>query len=136
LIYGIGVPPGITPGVLFSTLFLNTGRTFPKIHQIVKNRLTQYMGSASAYNSILKKIDERIGYYLTNHPQIFSFNSPDSGIMEVRDFGSTGVASFAHGTPFLNMKSGNYDIEGNETMINKSYIDKCQKDIIKLANRL
>ncbi|WP_367317634.1 hypothetical protein [Vibrio parahaemolyticus] len=35
----------------------DNGRALPKIHLVMKNRLTQYMGDASAYQAVLAGID-------------------------------------------------------------------------------
>ena len=53
LIYGIKTPSSIYREYSFATKLCEAGRQLPLIHCIVKNRLTQYMGTSSAYHSVL-----------------------------------------------------------------------------------
>ena len=100
LVYGINLPSAIYNQYAFHTKLLAAGRQLPKMHLIIKNRLTQYMGPASAYASVLSAIDSDLNSVLTSHPQYFSFNKITAGIAEVRDFQTTGVVAFAEATPF------------------------------------
>jgi cellulose biosynthesis protein BcsQ len=54
LVYGLSLPSPIYATYAFSTKLLNEKRTLPQVHMIVKNRLTQYMGPASAYFAVLQ----------------------------------------------------------------------------------
>jgi hypothetical protein len=38
----------------------------PQVHMIVKNRLTQYMGPASAYAAVLRSIDSDVRRLMAN----------------------------------------------------------------------
>ena len=59
LIYGLKLPSEIYASFAFARL-LKSDRQLPRVHIIAKNRLTQYMGPASAYAAVLKSIDDDI----------------------------------------------------------------------------
>src|SRR6185312_2132361 len=48
LVYGLKLPSEIYSTYAFATRLTEAGRTLPRVHVIAKNRLTQYMGPASA----------------------------------------------------------------------------------------
>lgn len=52
----------------------SAGLPLPKIHLIIKNRITQYMGPASAYASVLTSIDTNIATILSEQADIFTFD--------------------------------------------------------------
>lgn len=87
----------------------------PKISLVLKNRLTQYMGAASAYATVLEAIDKDIASLLETHPAIFSFDSLECGIMNVRDFQTTGVVSVARGCPLQQLKIWTIRVEGKKS---------------------
>jgi len=51
LVYWLKLPSEIYSTYAFATRLGRAGRTLPKVHMIAKNRITQYMGSASAYRA-------------------------------------------------------------------------------------
>jgi len=95
LIYGLHLPSPIYSEHSFSSKLLKEKRTLPKVHLIIKNRLTQYMGPASAYSAVLTSIDIQLDALLKNNPDIFTFNKKDKGLVDIRDFGTTGVVAFS-----------------------------------------
>jgi cellulose biosynthesis protein BcsQ len=56
LIYGLKLPSEIYSTYAFATRLQQAGRELPEVHLIAKNRITQYMGSASAYSAVLRSI--------------------------------------------------------------------------------
>lgn len=136
LIHGIKLPSNIYDQYSFSTKLREAGRSLPIIHLIVKNRLTQYMGPASAYSSVLTAINEDINELLKEYPNIFSFNSIDNGVVDIRDFQTTGVVAFAEGKPFSKVNVGIHKIYDNETQIRADYLNNCQDAIKNLVNKL
>ena len=87
--------------------FETAGRQLPKVHLIVKNRLTQYMGPASAYAAVLAQIDTDIGGLIKTHPAYFTFKKPADGTVDIRDFQTTGVVAFAKGCPIFDYQPAN-----------------------------
>jgi len=81
-------------------------------HLIAKNRITQYMGPASAYAAVLESIDDDVAVLIKAQPELFTFNKISDGMVEIRDFQTTGVVAFARGCPFYSMPTGRLDVGG------------------------
>ncbi len=137
LIHGISVPSSSTyTPFSFPTKLKSAGRALPKVHLIVKNRLTQYMGPASAFVSVLKTIDNDIIATLASDPSAFTFSSLSTGTTNVKDFGTTGVVAFAEGAPFSRLNIGIHTIMGREIQIRRDYLKDCQDAIDGLINNI
>lgn len=121
LIYGLSLPSPIYATYAFNTKLLAAGRNLPQVHLIAKNRLTQYMGPASAYAAVLAQIDQDIQNLLTTHPQYFTFANVQTGTVEIRDFQTTGVVAFAKGLPFSQLSSGKQSISGHRVQVKEEY---------------
>lgn len=87
----------------------------PKVYMILKNRLTQYMGAASAYATVLQEIDKDVLSLLKTYPDMFAFKTLDMGIIDVRDFQTTGVVSAARGCPLQKIEIRTFGINGKES---------------------
>jgi len=122
LVYGLNLPAAIYNQYAFNTKLTAAGKPMPKIHLILKNRLTQYMGPASAYAGVLSSIDQDINQIITTSPQHFTFNNAANGVVEIRDFQTTGVVAFAEACPFSRLAIGNHDIFGNTTQVRQDYL--------------
>ncbi len=125
LIYGLKLPSEIYQSYAFATRLQAAGRSLPKVHAIVKNRLTQYMGPSSAYASVLRSIDRDVGQLLDSNPEIFGFHTVKDGMVEIRDFQTTGVVAFARGCPFYELRSGRLEVEGQRIQVNEDYRVNC-----------
>ncbi|KJR46474.1 ATPase domain protein [Desulfosporosinus sp. I2] len=136
LVHGIKLPSAMYKEYSFAEKLRNAGRALPLVHLVVKNRLTQYMGSATAYNSVLNSIDNDLNELLASHPDIFTFSSLSEGLVEIRDFQTTGVVAFAEGKPFIRMNAGTHNIQGRDTQIRQDYIENCRSAIATLVNKL
>lgn len=121
LLYGLSLPSPIYATYAFNTKLAQAGRTLPKVHLIAKNRLTQYMGPASAYDAVLKAIDRDIQSLISTNPTLFTFNNITQGIVEIRDFQTTGVVAFAKGLPFSRLRSGKQSINGQRIQVREDY---------------
>lgn len=136
LIYGLNLPSTIYNQYAYNTKISNAGLTLPKIHLIVKNRLTQYMGPASAYHSVLTSINADMQAILSSNPSIFTFNQISDGIVDVRDFQTTGVVAYAKACPFSRLTIGRHNIFGNETQVRQDYLDNCIDSMNNIINNL
>lgn len=121
LIYGVKLPSKIYADYTFAKKLKAAKRKLPEIHLILKNRLTQYMGSASAYAAVLSGIDSDITTLINGYPGHFTFTTAPKGIVEVRDFGTTGVVAFARGCPFSVMQTGKLTISGHRVQVKQEY---------------
>jgi len=136
LVYGLNLPSAIYNTYAFNTKLANGGKPLPQIHLVVKNRLTQYMGPASAYSSVLTSIDNDLSAVLATHPQYFTFASLVDGLADVRDFQTTGVVAFAEATPFSKLATGNHNINGVITQIQRENLTNCISAINGIITRL
>ena len=125
LTQGINLPSPIYQQHNFASMLNASGRTPPKFHLFVKNRLTQYMGPASAYHAVLTSIDSMINSLIVQYPHSLTFNSLADGVVEIRDFQTTGVVSFAMGMPFSAMQSGTYNLPGRNVQVRADYLQNC-----------
>ncbi|WP_038212797.1 ParA family protein [Xenophilus azovorans] len=136
LMYGLKLPSDIYSAFSFATKLRDAGRPLPKVHLIVKNRLTQYMGAASAYAAVLEAIEGDVEVLLQTHPDIFTFANVEDGFVEVRDFQTTGVVAFAKGKPFLEVSVGKQAINGHRVQVKEDYLLNAISAIKGLVDRL
>lgn len=121
LVYGLKLPSDIYQSYAFATRLLDEERDLPKVHLIAKNRITQYMGSASAYAAVLRSIDDDVAKLIRSNPDIFTFSDVASGVVNVRDFQTTGVVAFAQGTPLYALKPGKRSVLGHRVTVHEDY---------------
>jgi cellulose biosynthesis protein BcsQ len=136
LIHGLQLPSSIYSDYSFTSKLKAAGRELPQVHLIPKNRLTQYMGPASAYGSVMGKIEQFVQSILVSEPDIFTFENIDEGFVDIRDFQTTGVVAFAEGKPFTRLTTGIHNIGGRETQVNADYLKNCRDAMQSLVERL
>ena len=136
LVYGLKLPSEIYAAYAFSTKLKNAGRTLPKVHLIAKNRLTQYMGAASAYAAVLDAIQQDVVKLLKSNPEIFNFKKVEKGFVEIRDFQTTGVVAFAKGLPFSKVKIGKQSINGHRVQVKDDYLVNAKVSMERLVDAL
>lgn len=136
LVYGLKLPSEIYSAYAFATKLKDAGRHLPKVHLIVKNRITQYMGAASAYAAVLHEIEMDVSKLLKSNPDIFTFKKIENGFVEIRDFQTTGVVAFAKGLPFSRVQPGKQSINGHRVQVKDDYLANAKKAIKALALHL
>ncbi|HHN8458926.1 TPA: ParA family protein [Morganella morganii] len=136
LIYGLKLPSEIYATYAFANKLRDAGRDLPKVHLIVKNRITQYMGPASAYAAVFRSIDSDIVQLLNTHGEIFTFQSVSNGMVDIKDFQTTGVVAFAKGCPFSILPSGRISVMGQRIRVNNPYRESCLSAIDILVGKL
>lgn len=133
LIYGLKLPSEIYAAYAFATKLRDAGRELPKVHLIVKNRITQYMGAASAYAAVLAAIDADVAKLRSSNPEIFT---KGAGSVEIRDFQTTGVVAFAKGLPFSKLPVGKQSINGHRVQVKEDYLLDAIVAMNGLVNKL
>lgn len=146
LIYGLKLPSAIYATYAFGTKLVNSKkynsdnpnekRKLPKVHLIAKNRITQYMGSASAYRAVLNTIESDIIDLTKQYPDFFSFTNKTNGFVEIRDFQTTGVIAFAKGLPFSKVQVGLQSIGKHRVQVKADYLENCKSSIAELVSKL
>lgn len=136
LIYGLKLPSEIYSKYAFAEKLKEVNMPLPKVYMILKNRLTQYMGAASAYATVLKEIDKDVLSLLETYPEIFVFGNLEDGIINVRDFQTTGVVSSARGCPLQKLRAGRLDLLGKRVAIKEEYRKNCIDDVQVIVNKI
>jgi cellulose biosynthesis protein BcsQ len=133
LVYGLKLPSEIYSAYAFATKLKAAGRELPKVHLIVKNRITQYMGAASAYAAVLDAIEQDVAKLKKTNPQIFTAKHK---FVDIRDFQTTGVVAFAKGLPFSKLPVGKQDIGGHRVAVKQDYLSDARKAMAGLIAAL
>lgn len=136
LIFGLKLPSEIYASYAFATKLKDAKRSLPKVHLIAKNRITQYMGSASAYAAVLDAIHKDIESLLKTNPEIFSFKTIKTGFVDIRDFQTTGVVAFAKGLPFSKLRAGKQSINGHRVQVKQDYLTNSISSIEQIVTQL
>jgi cellulose biosynthesis protein BcsQ len=136
LVYGLKLPSEIYASYAFATKLKEAGRHLPKVHLIVRNRITQYMGSASAYAAVLNAIHNDIVSLLKTNGDIFSFGDITKGFAEIRDFNTVGVVAFAKGLPFSKLNAGKQTVNGHRVQVKQDYLEDTKNALGKLVLHL
>lgn len=136
LIYGLKLPFEIYSKYAFAEKLKEVNMPLPKVYMILKNRLTQYMGAASAYATVLQEIDKDVMSLLKTYPSIFAFPSLEEGIVNVRDFQTTGVVSAARGCPLQKLNSGRLELMGKRVVVKEEYRQNCIDNVDKIVSKM
>ncbi|NWD55364.1 ParA family protein [Pseudomonas veronii] len=136
LVYGLKLPSEIYAAYMFATKLKDAGRKLPKVHLIARNRMTQYMGEASAYAAVLHAIQGDVAAVLKTNPDLFTFKIPEKGFVSIRDFQTTGVVAFAKGQPFSHVRSGKQSVNGHRVQVKQDYLQNCVDSLETLAKAL
>lgn len=136
LVFGLKLPSPIYSQHNFESRMKSAGRVLPKIHLVIQNRITQYMGNASAYKAVLDSIRADLKKLMKHSPGIFTFTDINDGIIDTRDFQTTGVVAFARGCPFAALSSGYVQVLNRRVRINQEQLDSCRDEITEIVQRL
>lgn len=136
LVYGLKLPSEIYAAYMFATKLKDAGRALPKVHLIARNRMTQYMGEASAYAAVLHAIQGDVAAVLKTNPDLFTFKTPEKGFVSIRDFQTTGVVAFAKGQPFSHVRAGKQSVNGHRVQVKQDYLKNCVDSLETLARAL
>lgn len=136
LVYGLKLPFEIYSKYAFAEKLKEVDMPLPKVYMILKNRLTQYMGAASAYATVLQEIDKDVLSLLETYTDMFAFKTLDMGIIDVRDFQTTGVVSAARGCPLRKLKSGRLELMGKRVTVREEYRQNCIDNIETIVTRM
>ena len=136
LVYGLHLPSPIYANHAFHSKLTADNRPLPKVHLIAKNRITQYMGPASAYAAVLTAIDKDIRKLIKDKHNYFTFKKIDLGTVEIRDFQTTGVVAFAKGYPISKLLSGKQDIGSHQVQVREDYRLNCLEAVDELTSYL
>lgn len=136
LVYSLKLPSEIYAQYAFATKLRDAGRNLPKVHVIAKNRITQYMGSASAYAAVLSSIDTDVQVLQGTNPEMFTSDSLSDSVVNIRDFQTAGVVAFARGCPLYAQRPGRADVMGRRVSVKGEYLQNCISSMQVLVDKL
>ena len=136
LIYGLKLPSDVYAQHNFHSRMQNEDLQLPKVHLVAKNRLTQYINTAKSYTAVLSGIESDLAGILADNPLHFTFSRVCDGLLEIRDFQTSGVVAFARGTPFATMEPGTLSVAGQRVKVNAQQLESNRTVINTLASRL
>src|SRR6266545_288672 len=136
LIYGLKLPSDVYAQHNFQSRMQDAALQPPKVHLVAKNRLTQYINTAKSYSAVLSGIEDDLAKILADSPSNFTFNQVRNGLVEIRDFQTSGVVAFARGTPFATMNPGTLSVAGQRVKVNAEQLESNRTVIQELASRL
>jgi chromosome partitioning protein len=140
LIYGIPRHPGAQQ----SPFFLNSNNsrlTIPNIYSYVGNRLTQNIGAAWAFRTVVNEIGDEIFRVWQSHPNRFVIH-PDGSPpprsraefrrmfqAEIADANTASVVSGALGIPMHALTAGPKNLIGRNVIVNQTQLDSLVPNI-------
>lgn len=136
LIYSLKLPSDIYTKYAFKTKLEESKRKLPKVHLLIKNRMTQYMTDASGYAAVLKSLEQEVDELKKQHGELFTFKEIEDGLISVRDFQTTGVVAFARGCPFHHLKPGHLSVQGRRIQINEKNINNMNEAINGIVEKI
>jgi len=144
LLYGVSR----VPGSLQSEFYRNSIQyrlPIPKIYGYIGNRMTQYVGSAKAFKTVVKEIGNEIWAVWKTNPNLFHIHpagapSPvgrsafsEMFQIEVVDANTASVVSSSLGIPINRLQAGLYSLAGKKVTVNQSQLDNQQPNIKQLV---
>jgi len=136
LIYGLKLPTDVYSRHNFSSHMEEAKLKLPKIHLVTKNRLTQYIRTAKGYVAVLSSITNDLKTIIKENPSFFTFSDVKEGIIEIKDFQTSGVVAFALGRPFVTMNARSVTIAGEKVGVDSKQLKENREIIVNLADKL
>lgn len=136
LLYGLRLPSDVYANHNFHSRMVKAELPVPQIHMVIKNRLTQYINTATSYKAVLSGITDDLRGVVKDNPEHFTFTDVNDGLFEVKDFQTAGVVAFARGTPFVSLRSGNLSVAGQRVRVNTPQLQQNMGIVNNLAARL
>ena len=140
LVYGIARQPGAQQSQFF--LNSNTFRmTIPNIYSYVGNRLTQNIGPANAFRTVVNEIGDEIYRVWQSNPNRFVIHPTGSPPprsktefrkmfqAEIADANTASVVSGALGIPMHALSAGSKTLIGKSVTVNQTQLDTLQPNI-------
>jgi cellulose biosynthesis protein BcsQ len=112
----------------------NYRMSIPRIHLIVGNRLTQYVGASAAFSALSDATANTLYNIYQSNPNYFVTRTPAPGNLQefrssysipLRDFNTAGVVSAHRGQMLSQLQQGYYDVYGNSVKVNAQPVRDC-----------
>ncbi len=136
LVYGHGVPPEYREAS-FSAKAKLFSMTLPRLHLVAMNRSTTYrQKSAKAFAKMVSLIRQRVEGQSEHLPDSFSREPDDDMFIEIPDAHTVVIVASHLGAPIQSLSAGKYDLDGEDTQLNSTSLERYQRSIEDLVERL
>jgi cellulose biosynthesis protein BcsQ len=134
LLHGTTPPHPVYGSWTFAAQAVKYDIKIPQIHLIIGNRLTQYVGAATAFKSLSDATANTLYTLFRTNPAYFtSRKTPPKNLREfkekysipLRDFNTAGVVSAHGGQRLSQMSQGYYNVHGVQVKVNASAVLDC-----------
>jgi len=144
LLYGVRRGPGAQQSQYF-LLSEQFRLPVPRIYCYVGNRLTQYVKSAKAFQTVVTEIGDEIWKVWLANPNVFHIHPSGSGSprnrkafnsmfqFEIVDANTASVVSSSLGIPIVRLTAGSHAVAGRRITVNQSQLDNQQPNIRQLV---
>lgn len=138
LLHGQTPPHPVYGSWTFAQRAITAKLQIPEVHLIVGNRLTSYLGAATAFSALSDATADTLFSAYKSHPHYFTSRpKPASKIKSfrdqysrpLRDFNTAGVVAAHLGRTISSLKQGYYPVHGTEVKVNADQIQSA-KDAI------
>lgn len=134
LLHGTNPPHPVYGSWTFASLAQKHGTNIPQIHLIIGNRLTQYVGAATAFRALSDATSQTLYAIYQNNPNYFTprqiaINNidefKDNYSIALRDFNTAGIVTAHLGRLLNNMTESNYSVHGQTVQLDRGRINEC-----------
>lgn len=73
---------------------------------------------------------------MKTNADLFTFKKVDKGFVDIRDFQTAGVVTFAKGLPFSHVRAGKQSVNGHRVQVKQDYLENCVDSLEDLAKAL
>jgi cellulose biosynthesis protein BcsQ len=138
LLHGTNPPHPIYGTWTFAAQAETHNLPVPKIHLIVGNRLTQYIGASAAFKALSDATANTLYDLFRTNPNYFSARRTippnitafrDAYSVPLRDFNTAGVVSAHQGQRLSQMRQGYYDVHGVQVKVNADALSDCLEGV-------
>jgi cellulose biosynthesis protein BcsQ len=145
LLHGTNPPHPIYGTWTYAAQAANYGLIIPRIHLVVGNRLTQYVGASAAFGALSNATATTLYSLYQNFPNYFTdrIKQPrslqefqDSYSIALRDFNTAGVVSAHQGQRLSQLVQGYYNVHGINVKVNAGPVQECLNAIDAVIDRI
>lgn len=145
LLHGMTPPHPMYGSWTYAAKAEASGLSRPLLHLIVGNRLTQYVGAATAFQALSDATaDELFRQYQANPARFTSRTVPVTSVAEfreaysrpLRDFNTVGVVAAHNGLPLSALRQQHYPVHGGRVRVNMRDVTLCQKALDAIVAQL
>lgn len=135
LLHGMTPPHPIYGQWTYAANAQQNGLAVPRVHMIIGNRMTQYLGSAAAFSALSAATADTLFQNYQSHPHYFTVRSSAPHDLEsfrsaysipLRDFNTAGVVSAHQGKIISGMAQGYYDVYGNNVKVSADQVKEAR----------